>query len=540
MDLDPESWIRYTILMTVNVAEEERLRAENAALRVTVAERDEAIAARDAALAELAHKLRLTADERDYLLRRLRGRSSEKLPAGATLFDGLEDAPAAPADAAPDDEGSTLSEREKKEAKKRPTGRKPLPENLPRVRIEHPLDEADKSCSACGRERVRIGEETGEIVHFVPAHYEVHVHVRGKYACRCGEGGVVTPPAPPRPIPGSYAGPSLAARVLVAKYADHVPLHRQAGIFRREGFDIARSTLCDWVGGVMPLLAPVAAEVLRSVLTASYLQADETPVQVLAGPAGRPKEAYLWAYRNPATGEVAFDFRMGRGRAGPNEVLRDFRGTLQTDAYVGYDEVVRTNSLVSAGCLAHCRRKYVEALESSPKEAALVLVVIRRLYMIEERAKGMSPEERLRLRAAESKPRLAELKDLITTLAKDATPSSRLGKACFYALEQWEHLSVFAEDGRVEIDNNGIDAARGINSVMPRPGLCVEAPKNLPRFGGANAQGAHVGRGVGERVPGRPVRDRPGGIRWRQHGRGSRDRSRRGLVSARDAAGGRV
>jgi len=384
---------------------------------------------------------------------------------GGTLFDGLGTDEPAPLlkETAPDDEGSTLSEREVKQAKKRPTGRKPLPAHLPRVRIEHPLAEEKKACDACGAERVRIGEETSEIADFVPARIEVHVHVRGKYACRCGEGGVVTPPAPPRPIPGSYAGPGLIAHVIVSKYDDHLPTYRQAEIFRRAGFDVARSVLCDWIGGAMALLAPVAGEIRRSVLAESYVQADETPILVQDGPEGRPKEAYLWAYRGPSTGEVFFDFRMGRGREGPSEVLRGHRGTLQTDAYPGYDEAVRDNGLVAAGCMAHCRRKFFEALESTPTEASLVLVAIRRLYQIEDRILGRPPDERLRVRTEETKPGLGELKHLIETLAKDATPSSRLGKACSYALSQWTQLTVFADDGRVEIDNNGIERdIRGI------------------------------------------------------------------------------
>lgn len=451
--------------MTSRVAEVEILREEVAELRAVLAakdadlaKKDEAIATRDQAVAEMAKKLRITAEERDYLKRRLFGKSSETFLDGPALFEGLGEAPAAPpAETAPDDEGSTLSEREKKQAKKRPAGRRPLPADLPRVRVEHPLDASEKACGACGRDRVRIGEETSEVLEYVPARYEVHVHVRGTYACRCGEGGVVTPPSPQRAIPGSYAGASLIAKVLVAKYDDHLPLYRQAEIFRREGFDVARSTLCDWVGGVMPLFEPVARFIRQSILSGSYVQADETPIDVQEGPEGRPKEAYLWGYRSPATGEVLFDFRMGRGREGPSDVLAGFRGTLQTDAYAGYDEAVRDNALVAAGCMAHARRRYFEALESSPKEASLVLVAIRRLYAIEERIAGRPDEERLRVRTSETAPALAALKDLVETIAKDATPSSRLGKACAYTLSQWAPLTVFATDARIEIDNNSIE-----------------------------------------------------------------------------------
>lgn len=440
------------------------LRSAVATHEVVLAEKDEAIANRDAILAELAKKLRLTQAELDYLKRRLYGRSSEKSPEGPGLFDALgEPEPTPPAETAPDDEASTLSEREIAQAKKRPTGRKPLPANLPRKEIEHPLDPSELACDACGKDRVRIGEERSELVQYVPASYVVEVHVRGKYACRCGEGGVVTPPAPPRPIPGSYAGPGLLAQVIVSKFDDHLPLYRQAEIFRRAEFDIPRSTLCDWIGGVMPLLAPVALAVRSEVLTTSYVQADETPVSVRDGPKGKMKQAYFWAYRSPELGSVFFDFRMGRSGEGPCDVLRDFKGTLQTDAYVGYDKVVKDRELVTAGCLTHARRRFVDAFPTSPKEAGLVLAVMLRLYTIEERIKGQSVAERLAVRQRDSQLQMDTLKDLIDTLAKTALPSSVLGDACSYAQNQWEHLTAFMRDGRVEIDQNAIERTiRGI------------------------------------------------------------------------------
>lgn len=448
--------------MSVRVAAIEDLLEEVAHLRAALAAKDETIAARDEALAAMAKDLLFTKEEVEYLKRRFFGKSSEKTPAGPTLFDGLAvEEPAK--ETAPDDEESVLTEREKKQAKKKPTGRKPLPEHFPRNRIEHPLPEVERACSACGEERVRIGEETSEVLRFVPARYEVDVHVRGKYACRCGEGGVVTPPVAPRPIPGSYAGPSLLAHVIVSKYDDHLPLYRQAEIFRRAGLDLARSTLCDWIGGVMPLLEPVALEIRRSVLAASYVQADETPVLVQEGPEGRPKEAYFWVYRGGGTGDVFFDFRMGRGKDGPSEVLRDFKGTLQVDGYAGYDEIVERNHLDALGCHAHARRKFHEAFDSSPNEAALALVLWRRLYKIEERAAAMNAEERLALRAAESVPALADLKSLIERIAPNALPASRLGKACGYATNQWPRLERFAKSGDLAIDNNAVErAVRGV------------------------------------------------------------------------------
>ena len=273
----------------------------------------------------------------------------------------------------------------------------------------------------------------------------------------------MTPPAPPRPIPGSYAGPGLLAQVLVSKYDDHLPLYRQAEIYRRGGVDLARSTLCDWVGGATALLEPVASAIRRSVLSQGYVQADETPVTVQDGPEGRPKKAYFWAYRGGESREVFFDFRTGRGREGPSEILAGFRGTLQVDGYPGYDESARNNDLTVAGCMAHARRKFHEALDSAPREASLALVLFRRLYKVEEEARDLSLEERARLRQEKSVALMADLKAAVERFAAEATPGSRIGKACTYAINQWPFLEVFLTDPRVEIDNNSIE--RHLRSV---------------------------------------------------------------------------
>ncbi len=464
--------------MSARIVEIEDLQEENDTLRALLAERerdiqsrdrniadrDDAIAARDEQLLQLARALKLTQEELDYLRKRFFGRKSEKHAPGPTLFDGLAAPETPPPPPAPDDEASLLSERERKQAKRRAPRRRPLPPDLPRIVIEYVLDEAERCCPDCTEPFRRIGEERSEDLEYEPAKFTVRVHVRGKYACpRHPEHGVRTPPAPPRAVPGSYAGPGLLAAVLVGKYDDHLPLYRQAEIFRRSGVDLARSTLCDWVGGATGLLAPVADAIRRSVLAGDLVQADETPVLLQDGPEGRPKDAYFWTYRSPLTREVFFDFRTGRGREGPLEALGDFRGTLQVDGYAGYDEVARRNALVVAACMAHARRKFHEALDSAPHEASLALVLFRRLYRVEERARDVPLEERARLRREESAPRMADLRGLIEKLAADAPPASRLGKACAYTLSEWERLLVFLGDPRVEIDNNAVE--RHIRSI---------------------------------------------------------------------------
>ncbi|MCP3916883.1 MAG: IS66 family transposase, partial [bacterium] len=371
-----------------------------------IAQRDEAITVRDETIAELARDLRLTKRELAYLRSKPFRPSSETLPTGPTLFEQLG---LAAQDLAPDDEGSTLSAREEKQRKKRarrPRGRKPLPEHLPREQVEIALRDEERCCDACGKQRVKIGEDTSETLERVPAHYVVRVTVRGRYACRCGEGGVRSPPAPPRPIPASYAGASLIAHVLVGKFADHLPLYRQAQIFGRDGLDLGRSTLTDWVGGAAKLLERLVQVVRDEVLAHTYLQADETPVkmQTKKGAKVRTKDGYFFCYRAPESDQLFYDFRAGRSRDGPSTVLAQYSGTLQVDGYTGYREVIDARGLGAVACLAHIRRKFHEAYDTAPREATLVLLLIRRLYRVEKRGRRLSPDKLQILRERRSRP----------------------------------------------------------------------------------------------------------------------------------------
>ena len=393
-----------------------------------------------------------------HLLRKMYGPSSERLSPDQLRLAFAEDEvePPPPEDMAPDDEEAL--EPKKKGKRKRGHGRAPLPKNLPRERVAHEPDASDLVCPCCGEEKARIGEETSEELEYVPASMLIVEHVRGKYACRYCEDGVVIADPPVRPIEKGRAGPGLLAKVVVAKYADHLPLNRLEGIFARHGVHLARSTMCDWVRDVSSLLSAIVKEMRRGILAASLVQTDDTPVQVQTG-RPRTKRGFLWVYHAPERGEVVYDFTRSRARDGPERFLQTYTGYLQADAYAGYDRLMATDRIVEVGCWAHARRRFVEAMDSSPEEATAVVAAIRRLYMIERETKDLSPEDRQAIREERGRPILATIEKGLDLLDQIALPQSPLGKAVTYARNQWSALTRYVEDGRLPIDNNAAERA---------------------------------------------------------------------------------
>jgi len=388
-------------------------------------------------------------------LRRLYGPRSEKISPGQLEFEFMkeaeENAVEIPphADEAPDDE-----ETRPQGGRKRGHGRKPLPRDLPRRRIEHHPE--DLHCHGCGAVMDRIGEEITEELEYVPASLFIQEHVRIKYACRKCQEGVRIAPLPSRPIEKGRPGPGLLAHVVVSKYGDHLPLNRQAGIFRREGLDLSRSTLCDWIAGAAELALPVYRELKRQVLASDVIQTDDTPVTLqLNSQKGGRKRCFLWVYRG-ISGPVLFDFTTSRSRAGPREFLGNYRGYLQADAYAGYNDLFKTGRIVEVGCWAHARRYFYEALGTSPDLASLFLGNIRRLYKLERSAKeqGLTEEAILDLRKRKAVPILNDLHEALQATKDVALPKSPLGKAVHYALSNWIALNRYTEDGRLPIDNN--------------------------------------------------------------------------------------
>ena len=234
--------------------------------------------------------------------------------------------------------------------RRKPTGRRPLPAHLPRRRVEIDVSDAEKRC-ACGQTRTRIGEDISEKLEYEPARFVVIETVRPKYACQDCHEGVVEAPAPPQAVEKSLAGEGLLAHVVVSKYVDHLPLHRLEGIFAREGIDLPRSTMCGWVADVATALSPIGEQLRREITAADYLQTDDTTITVLGDDGGSFK-GRIWTYLDPLAHQVVFDATTTHEHDGPAAFLAEFRGTLQADAYSGYDGLYQSGRVIEVGCWA--------------------------------------------------------------------------------------------------------------------------------------------------------------------------------------------
>lgn len=348
-------------------------------------------------------------------------------------------------------------------------GRQPLPEALPRVRIEHTLPEAERSCS-CGCQLTRIGEEISEQLDIVPAQVRVLQHVRGKYACKACEQSVRTAPLPAQPIPKSMASPGLLAHVTVAKYQDALPLYRQERILQRIGVELPRATLANWMIRAGELIQPLINLMRDRLLAYDILQMDETTVQVLKEPGkSAQSKSYLWVQRGgpPEHPLILYDYDPSRGQAVPLRLLEGYQGYLQTDGYEGYHAVVAGGEITHLGCWAHARRKFDEALKALGKKphpgkggrATKGLVYIQKLYRIERLVKEAEPQERHRYRNEHARALLAEIRAWLDAALPEVPPTSATGKALNYLHNEWPKLVRYLEDGRLAIDNNRIENA---------------------------------------------------------------------------------
>jgi len=338
-------------------------------------------------------------------------------------------------------------------------GRQELPADLPRV--EHVIGCTPEQCTcrACGQLMAVIGYDQSEQLDKEPAKYFVRVTKREKRACRnCGEGGVVAAPVPARIIDKGLVSDRVVIEAVVAKYSDHLPLYRQSAILEREtGLQISRATLDGWVMQVGELLVPVVGVMGRELVQGTYLQADETPVGVqMHDRRGRNHQAYLWQYGRPGAG-VVFDFQMGRGRAGPKQFLGRFEGILQSDGYIGYDQVGGPK-LVHAACWAHSRRKFHEAVKLNPQDKVAIGLVARidDLFALDARARAENLDLRARhaLRQEQARPVLEDLKQKIEAARAAALPSSALALAARYTLALWPRLTRFLDYPELELSNN--------------------------------------------------------------------------------------
>jgi transposase len=328
-------------------------------------------------------------------------------------------------------------------------------DKLPQIRHEHDLSEAEKTCSCCGRQMDRIGEDITRELELQPAKLEAHIHVRPKYACRCCKEGVCAAPLPQRPIPGGIAGPGLISEVIVSKFGDHLPLYRLEDILVRYGVWIPRSTLCDWVKSAAELFKPLYELQRWRVLQSTVMWTDDTSVTILGGPHGS-FQGHFWTYLGYEQPYSVYDFTTSRSRDGPASFLRGFAGYLHADAFSGYDAIFLGPhaAIREVACWTHARRKFFDAVKSYLRESHQVLEWIRQLYDIEDRARTWSPEARRQFRVAEAIPVLDKIEAYLAELAGRVLPKSSLAKAVTYARNQWAALRRYTEDGRLTIDNN--------------------------------------------------------------------------------------
>jgi len=342
--------------------------------------------------------------------------------------------------------------------------RRPLPDHLLRQTQRH--EPKESACPDCGGRLRQLGEDVSEMLEYAPASFFVIRHVRPKLSCsKCDR--IVQAAAPSRPIERGIAGPGLLAHVLVSKYADHLPLYRQAEMYARQDIELERSTLADWVGGSSQLLEPLI-EVLRRYVTASgKLHADDTPVPVLAPGNGKTKTGRLWTYvrdDRPA-GEMTapavwFAYSPDRKGEHPERHLREFRGTLQADAYAGFNQLYENGRIQEAACWAHVRRKFFDLQQAHASPVASeVLERIAALYGIEKEIRGRPAKERQRVRNTRAQPLLESLRQWFEATLPKLSRKSDTTAAIRYALSRWDALIRYRDDGYIEIDNNAAERA---------------------------------------------------------------------------------
>jgi transposase len=348
-------------------------------------------------------------------------------------------------------------------AKAKPA-RRPLPGHLPRKRKTH--EPKQKACPDCGMEMKKVGEDVSEMLDYVPAQWVVIQHVRPKYSCSCCQ-RMVQAEAPSRPLTRGLAGAGLLAHVVVSKYADHLPLYRQAEIYERIGVELSRSTLADWVGGVSSALQPLLEALRQYVMEPGKLHADDTPVPVLAPGHGKTKTGRLWAYvrdgrpaKDQSAPAVWYAYSPNRKGEHPEQHLRDFRGDLQADGYAGFNQLYKDDRLREVACWAHVRRKFFDlhAAHASPI-ATEAVDRIGQLYAIEKTIRGSPPEERRQVRQERARPLLDSLHEWLQAALTKLSRKSDTTAAVNYALNRWEALLRYCDDGRLEIDNNAAERA---------------------------------------------------------------------------------
>lgn len=331
-----------------------------------------------------------------------------------------------------------------------------LPPELPRIEHRH---EPDSTTCTCGCQLQRIGEDVAEKLDYVPGVFSVERHIRGKWVCKQCQ-TLIQAPVPAHVIDKGMASTGLLAQVLVAKYADHLPLYRQEKIFERAGLKLARSTMAEWVGVCGVQLQPLADALREALLAHRVMHVDETPVQMLKPGSKKTHRAYLWAYAPGAFEDlkaVVYDFTEGRAGEHARTFLGDWQGSLICDDYSGY-KALFTQGVLEIGCMAHARRKFFELHASSKSQLAeQALQYIGQLYEIERQVKDLTTQDRWRIRQAQARPLADTLHQWMLAQRQRVPEGSATAKALDYSLKRWGALTRYLDDGQLPIDNNRIE-----------------------------------------------------------------------------------
>jgi transposase len=413
---------------------------------------------------------KLTAEQED-MLQQVRADLEEAATDEASVAGDLLD------EEAEQEKGKDETPDEQKKKRRRRAARNPMPEHLERhTTVLEPQNRGP--CSRCGKELVRIGEEVTEELDYVPARLRVNRTVRPKYACACGQCGVVVAPLPPRLLPQSKLGLGLAVHLLLSRFDDHVAYYTLERIFQeRHDVVVPRQQMVQWVEHIAFLLQPLCELMFKEMKKGDYLQIDETPVKVMDPEVkGKCARGYLWFYAVPG-GDVFIDFQDTRGRIAPHGKLVNFAGTVQSDAYEVYDSLKKVIvGLVRIGCVAHLRRYFYAALLAQDPRAAEFILWLRRLYRIERNARGVEPSIRHEMRQRDAPGIWERMKTRAEELEPALLPQSRMGKAVNYLLNEYEPLKGYLADGRFEIDNNLVENSIRIPAVGRRRWLFIGHP----------------------------------------------------------------
>jgi len=342
------------------------------------------------------------------------------------------------------------------------------------------LEPQEKVCPHCGKDKCEIGCEKSERYEYVPAKVIRHEIIRPKLACVCGKAGVSIAPLPPTLVAQGQPGSSLVAHVLLSKYVDHLPLYRQQQQFERQGINFPKSTLGDWVTQGATWLQALVREMKKELLAGDYVQVDETPVKVQDPDVkGKCATGWLWVLARPQS-DVIFEFHPGRGKEYAMKLLGGFKGYLQRDGYGVYGSLARDNlGLIPVGCWSHARRKFIDAVDEQRDQAKPIINEIAKLYLVERHARSecLTAQQRHQLRRQTSQPLLLALHSMVEQVKQKVLPQSPVGKAARYCLNEWEALTRYLEDGRLELDNNLTENAIRPSAVGKKNWLFIGHPE---------------------------------------------------------------